>query len=51
MQLNCTKLLGLSRQADMDGIIVKEEPLDLDDQGEDGDGMYSESEDEGIRKI
>ena len=27
---------------------MKEEPLDLDDQGEDGDGMYSESEDEGI---
>ena len=32
----------------MDRVIVKEEPLDLDDQGEDGDGMYSESEDEGI---
>ena len=40
-------VLGEGRQADMEGVVVKEEPLDLDDQqGEDGDGMYSE--DEGI---
>ena len=40
-------VLGEGRQTDMEDLVVKEEPLDLDDQqGEDGDGMYSE--DEGI---
>ena len=34
----------------MEGVVVKEEPLDLDDQGEEGEGLYSESEDEGIVK-
>ena len=29
----------------MDGVLVKEEPLDLDDQGE--DGSYSEAEEHG----
>ena len=40
-------VLGEARRADMEGVVVKEEPLDLDDQQvEDDDGMYSE--DEGI---
>ena len=32
-------------QANMDGVVVKEEPLDLDDQSE--DGLYSEADEQG----
>ena len=36
-------------QANMDGVVVKEEPLDLDDPSE--DGLYSEVEEQGKLRL